>query len=535
MARGRRNDRTRPSVGSSSEVRPEAESAGVPASYETVEYEEIDQRASAGESASVAAGSTDAAVDSMREQVMAQPEDVEPVATDPVVDPQPEPEQRQEAAPQRRRGGFVPGLIGGLLGAAAIVGAGGWYAYERGPVKPTLARLDAVENAAHDAEAGVTTLGGQVEHVSTDVAGLKTALEQADSSVSGLTDRVTATEKAAADLKTEVTQASSTFRAAGDQVISRLEAVNAKLVEVEQAQPADIVDKKTVADIAAKQASIEAATKSVAEGLARLEQLVTQSLEAGNQQAQALRVVVDSNRSRMDEIITQQRDLLALKDEVEKQAEADQKQLAALAETGDKVSGVRSDLEQKLADMTTKLTALDAARERGVGLSLAAHSIETAFQSGQPFEQSVQMLNELGKGDATIESVSSTLAPLAAKGIPTYGSLAAQLEQIGQSLQPVSTAPADDWLGRTRENLEGLVNLHSVDEEAVPGENAVQTATQALLTQDLAAAVAAMKPLAESGNAAAADWVATAQQRLDAGAAIETLRQRVKTMLVQQG
>ena len=35
------------------------------------------------------------------------------------------------------------------------------------------------------------------------------------------------------------------------------EAVNAKLVEVEQAQPADVVDKKTVGDIAAKQANIE--------------------------------------------------------------------------------------------------------------------------------------------------------------------------------------------------------------------------------------------------------------------------------------
>lgn len=535
MARGRRSDHTRPSVGSGPGGRPAAESTGVPASYETVEYEEIDPQTRPEESASAAAESADTVAASTREQVMTQPEDTDtaPVAADPVTDPQPE--QRPDPAPQRRGGGFLPGLVGGLLGAAAIVGAGSWYLYERGPVKPTLARLDATESAAHDAQAGVTTLGGQVEHVSTDVAGLKAAVEQADSSVSGLSERVSTTEKAAADLKTEVTQASSTFRAAGDQVISRLEAVNAKLVEVEQAQPADVVDKKTVGDIAAKQANIEQATKSVAEGLARLEQLVTQSLEAGNQQAQALRVVVDSNRSRMDEIIAQQRDLLALKDQVEQQAEADQKQLAALAETGEKVSGVRSDLEQKLADMTSKLTALDAARERGVGLSLAAHGLETAFESGQPFEPTIQMLRELGHGDATVESVSGTLAPLAAKGIPTYGSLAAQLEQIGQTLQPVSTAPSDDWLARTRENLQGLVNLHPVDEEAVPGENAVQAGMQALLTQDLAAAVAALKPLADSGNAAAADWVASAQQRLDAGAAIETLRQRVKTMLVQQG
>ena len=42
-------------------------------------------------------------------------------------------------------------------------------------------------------------------------------------------------EKATSDLGDQVEQASNTFRAASEQVIARLEAVNAKLVEVEQA------------------------------------------------------------------------------------------------------------------------------------------------------------------------------------------------------------------------------------------------------------------------------------------------------------
>ncbi len=535
MARGKRNDRTTTSAGPGSQALPGAGPSGVPADYETVDYEEIDQQPSSGAPVAAESNRGDEAAGSMRDPVMTQPEDTTPSAIDPPAATEPERQPVAEAAPPRRSGGFVPGLIGGLLGSAVLLAGGGWYLYERGPVKPTLDRLTGAERAAHDAATGIATLDGKLGQVGAEVGNLKAELEKTGSSVAGLTDRMAATEKGTADLATNVEQASNSFRAAGDQVISRLEAVNAKLVEVEQAQPADVVDKKTVSDIAAKQASIEQATKSVAEGLARLEQLVAQSLEAGNQQAAALRTVVDANRSRMDEIITQQRDLLALKDQVEKQAETDQQQIAALAATGDKVTGVRTDLEQKLSDVTTKLSALDAARERGVGLSLAAHDLETALQSGQPFAPTLKILHDLGQGDTVVAGATATLEPMAGKGIPTVASLAMQLGQVGQTLQPVETAPANDWFARTRENLQGLINLHEAGEEAVPGQNAVDGAMQAMLAQDLPGAVAALKPLADKGNAAAADWIAAAQQRLDAAAAIQTLNERVKTMLVQQG
>ena len=99
----------------------------------------------------------------------------------------------------------------------------------------------------------------------------------------------------------------------------------------------------------------------------------------------------------------------------------------------------------------------------------------------------------------------------------------------------MSTAPSDDWLARTRENLQGLVNLHAADEEAVPGQNAVQGAMQSLLNQDLPGAVAALKPLAESGNTPPPTGSPARNSASTPVAAIKTLRERVKTMLVQQG
>ena len=98
-----------------------------------------------------------------------------------------------------------------------------------------------------------------------------------------------------------------------------------------------------------------------------------------------------------------------------------------------------------------------------------------------------------------------------------------------------SAAAPTDWVERTRENLSNLVNLHPVDEEAVPGENAVRGAREALLLQDLPGAVAAMKPFADQGNEPAQAWIAGAGQRLAAVAAVEALRQHLKTMLARQG
>jgi len=427
-----------------------------------------------------------------------------------------------------------------------VAGGGGWYLYEHGPLKPALARLDTTEAASREAANGLATLGGKLDQQGTDLTGVKSTLQQADASIAKLGDRLAATDKATGELGTKVQQADSTFRAASEQVIGRLEAVNAKLVEVEQHQPADVVDKKTVADIAAKQASIEQGQKEVAAALARAEQMVTQGLEAGNKQAAALQTMVDAARTRMEEISAQQRDLLAMKTELDNQAKTNQEQAAALnaaaaqvqtvrTELQEKVQGARSELQQQLAETSSRLTTEGAARERSVGLSLATNSLDASLQTGQPFVPTIDTLRQLARDDQIVQGVADTLEPMAATGIPTVASLAQKAGEIEQSLAPASKAESSDWLDRTRENLNNLVNLHPVDQEAVPGQNAVRGAKQALLLQDLPGAVAAMKPLAEQGNAAAKAWVMAAEQRLAAADAVETLRQHLKTTLARQG
>ena len=524
MARGRRSGRTGASGGPAS-----AGDRAVPENIETVDYEELPDRPAASAQGAAPAS---AGPDTGRMDVMAEPEEArEPVAP-----------ATTEAAPPPRRGGFLPGLIGGLLGGAAVVGGGGWYAYEKGPIKPALEQLESTAAATKTAEGGIATLSGRVDEIGTSVGGLgndlggtKAALQQADSALAALGQKVDAAEAARGELTAKLDQVGQAIQAASEQTAAQLQTLGNKLVEVQQAQPADIVDKKTVDDIGAKQAAIEQSQKTIADGLVRLEQLVAHSLEAGNQQAAALRSVVDATRVRVDELVAAQRELMPLKDAIAQQQAVDQQHTAALAETGNQMAGVRSDVEQKLTDVTARLSALDAARERAVGIAVAAQGLGTALESGQPFGPTLEAMTQLGQNDPVVSEVVAKLQPMAAEGVPTFSSLARSLGEVERSLEPTKTAPADDWLSRTQENLGNLINLHAADAEDVPGQAAVQAAVQAMLLQDLSGAVAALKPLTESGNESAKAWVARAEQRLGAITAVDDLRQHVKNMLTGQG
>ena len=165
MARGKRSGRN----GSLGQDKIEAD-LGVPETAETVEYEELPDGPPA---AAVAQPEAGPGTDIGRIDAMAQPEETrEPDAPAPV----------SELPPPKARG-FVPGLIGGLIGGAVVALGGGWYAYEHGPIKPALSQLEATTATAQGASSGVTALGGKVEELDKTVDGEIAALKQAITSV----------------------------------------------------------------------------------------------------------------------------------------------------------------------------------------------------------------------------------------------------------------------------------------------------------------------------------------------------------------
>lgn len=444
-----------------------------------------------------------------------------------------------EASPPRRRGGWLAGFVGGLLGSAVLLAGAGWYAYEYGPLKTSLERFQTAETAARNAE-------GQVAQLRGDLDGLRGTVERSAPALGTLSERLAATEQAVgalaaaseqrtAEIAAAINQLNARLEGANQQLVARLDGLTNRLNEVELGQPADIVDKRTVNDIAARQGGIEQTQARIEAGLARVEQIVAQGLEAGNQRATAANLALEAVRTQVGQLDTQFRELQALRDQVAANRQASEANRAAIEAETAQLAELRTAFEQRLAQVTERLTQLDAARERGVGLALATDSLEGAMTTGEPFRSSLDLIGQLAQNDSTVAEVASRLEPVADDGVPTFAELARQLGEVERSLKPESEAPPEDWLARTRQNLQGLIDLHPAGSEAVPGMNAVENAKQALLLQDLESALAALRPLAEQGNAAAAAWVEAAQRRLDARAAIEALRVHVKTILTQQG
>lgn len=538
MARGGRGDRSRPPPATTPAGRNASSRAATPPEYDDIEFDQVESADTAPPAAALPAvgGSPPAA--RTEDHAMTQPDDGRestPRYQSPIAPPDESP--APPAEPPRRRGGsgFLAGLIGGLLASAAVLAGAGWYAYERGPIRPTLERLAATESSARNAESGVSDLGGQFQEVRGDLDAVGGAVEAGAGAVGQLEQRVAANERVTGELAARLEQAGTSFRTASDQVIGRLEEMNTRLAEVARAQPADIVDKGTVADLVGKQAGIAEAQGRLEGSLARVEQLVAQGLEAGNQQGEALRVVVDDSRTRLDEVAASVVALTALRGELARQQAVDNEQRAAVQATDQQLATVRTELEQDLQDVAGRLGELDKQRERSVGMSIAVDNLGAALETGEPFQPTLDVLGQLGGGDPVVGGAVGKLQAMAGAGVATTAELAQQLGDVEGSLSaPPAQAPSQDWLARTRANLDGLVNLQSADAEAVPGIGAVQAARQAVLVQDLRGAVQALEPLRQAGNQQAAAWITAASARLDAEAALQNLRQHVKTLLAQQ-
>ena len=215
-----------------------------------------------------------------------------------------------------------------------------------------------------------------------------------------------------------------------------------------------------------------------------------------------------------------------------------QKVEASSSELQQKVEGARTELQQQLADTSTRLTTEGAARERSVGLSLAANSLDTALQTGQPFAADGRHLAPArARAIRSWTASANTLEPMAAAGIPTVASLAQKLDEIEQGLAATPGRTALRLAGRgPRENLNNLVDLHPADEEAVPGaERGARRAPGPAAAGSAGCRRGAASRWPSRATRPPQAWIASANQRLAAVGAVDTLRQQLKTMLARQG
>jgi hypothetical protein len=393
------------------------------------------------------------------------------------------------------------GLIGGVIGGAAVALLALWY-----------------QNSGDE----VAALRGRIAQVESTVA------RAGDGSrVESLAERVQALEKAS-----------------GGDLLSRLEALEAEAGQgaAQAQQPGG--DGSQLTQLEQRVAALETAGRDAAasdQGGAPLQKAVTALQE--RLAALAARLPEDA-QSRLSQI-----------DQRLGAAEQAETRLQQLSSSVDQLTQKLNTDEQHSQELVTQLSALservsgaegklDAAlrnRSRASALALIVSQLEAAIDEARPYRSQVETLTAMTQdsaaaGDDAIEQALRALEPGAAAGVPSIAALRQSFRPVANEIVHAARAPdGDNLIDRATDNLMRLVTVRPVGDD-VRGDTAearVARAEAALDKGDLASAVAELEQLDGRPADAGADWLSQAKLRLGADQAVAKLRTHATELLAQ--
>jgi uroporphyrinogen-III synthase len=190
-------------------------------------------------------------------------------------------------------------------------------------------------------------------------------------------------------------------------------------------------------------------------------------------------------------------------------------------------------LGDSVEKLRNQVAASEDRRTRAATLALSVPQLDTALETGQPFEQVLDGLRALGADDpAVLEAVKRL--DTAASGVPSLPELRSSFERVANDIVHAAQAPdGGSLIDQAAGNLMRLVTVRPVGAD-VEGDSAaarVARAEAALAKGDLAAAVAEVEGLDGAAAAAAAPWLAEAHKRLAAQAALAALQDQATRLL----
>lgn len=197
-----------------------------------------------------------------------------------------------------------------------------------------------------------------------------------------------------------------------------------------------------------------------------------------------------------------------------------------------------SSVESRVTDMEERVRATPSG-EAKAAVVLAVSDLDHAVSRSVPFSKELDALKAVAGDDATLAEPISTLEPMAETGVPSLIELRASFPDVAAEVSRVHADwTGEDWVDKALSRVTSLVSVRKTGEDAVAAEGtdgAVAQAEAALILGDVDAAVKAMKGLEGPPAEAAAPWLARAQKRLDAMAALAALRQGAIALLAKGG
>jgi hypothetical protein len=392
---------------------------------------------------------------------------VEPAATDPA-GAAPSPRERTSG------GSFVWGLCGAVIGAAAAVGAT-WYYVPRGDSPQDLAaRVRVLEGRAAAPSLEAKTLGARIDAVEGGQASFakSTALDAIDKRLAKLESAQVKPEAVAAAL--------AEARAARDEAAKALAQANAADQGTGKAAPpapAAVPDPRIA----------EIATDEAAQG-ARIDKLEAALGDRTGKMEAAL-------GGRIDKLETT---------------------------LGDRVGKIEAALAAPKTESRVPPTEV-APKSDPAAQAIAALALEQRLRAGEPFAAEWAALSRLGADGAAL----ATLKPYSDTGAPTAAALAASFAKIAPSLVAADNPDTGDGvMDRMLDHMRKLVRVRAVGEVAGDDPAALVSQIEAALARGQAAsALGIYARLPEAARKAGADWAKTADARIAADAAAQSLRE----------
>jgi hypothetical protein len=377
------------------------------------------------------------------------------------------------AAPSPRErtsgGSFVWGLCGAVVGAAAALGAT-WYYEPRGDSPQDLAaRLRVVEARTAAPSLEAKTLGARIDGLEAGQASFAkaTALDAIDKRLAKLESAPPEPEAVAAAL--------AEARAARDEAAKALAQANAAGQGSEK--PAPPAPDPRIAEIAADEAA--------------------QSGRIDN-----LEAALGDRTGKIEAALGGRIDQLE-------------------ATLGDRIGKIEAALAAPKTDMRVPPTEV-APKSDPAAQAIAALALELRLRAGEPFAAEWAALSRLGADGAAL----ATLKPYSDTGAPTAAALAASFAKIAPSLVAADNPePGDGVVDKMLDHMRKLVRVRAVGEVAGDDPAALVSQIEAALARGQAgSALGVYARLQEAARKAGADWAKTADARVAADAAAQSLR-----------
>ncbi|WP_068116173.1 hypothetical protein [Tropicimonas marinistellae] len=375
----------------------------------------------------------------------------------------------KETVVVERRGGLVPGFLGGAIATLGLAFAAPFVIPEN--MMPDFGTKALKEE--------ITTLQGEIET-------LRGGLSEA------------ATVAALSDLATKSGESTGALQSAVEELQATLSTVQSEAAPASGLEEAQAMLESMAADRDAFVERIDALEKRpIAEAT---DPASIAAVEAYGRELASLRAEVAEMMTRSEEMVSQ---------------------AAAAAEEAVQVATSESQAAIAEAEAQEKAAAEHAAR---VARSEALVEVQAAIEAGEPFEDALSRID-------TVE-IPAALADQAADGVPTLAELQASFAPAARAALSASRQMSEQETaqGRFVTFLKSQSGIRSLAPRDGDSPDAVLSRAEAAAVQArLQEAIAEISTLPEVGQAPMADWVAQATRRAEAVAAADELAATLAT------